>query len=326
MRDGVEALRAAGLEVRVVSPADFRHYGIAYGDGIVNNLRAAPWKLLALPLFLLAFARAARRALARRRRRARALAARRRSRRSRPGSRSCSSSGAPTSPSRGGCGRSRVSSSVARASSSAPRPRSPRTPARSARATSASSRAASGSRRRSAAPDEPPHVLYVGRLSEEKGVRELAEAARGLPLVVVGDGPLRALFPQAIGFVPPRERRRLLRAGRGGRRAVAAGGLRRRRARGDGVRAAGGRDPGRRARGRRRGRRDGAARPAGRRRAPCDAALEALLARRSAPIERSGRPRARRCRQRVLARSARRASAGGCVPGRADPPSVDAAA
>ena len=62
VRDGVEALRAAGLEVVVVSPASFRHYGIAYGDGIVNNLRAAPWKALALPLFLLAYARAARRA------------------------------------------------------------------------------------------------------------------------------------------------------------------------------------------------------------------------------------------------------------------------
>jgi len=54
-------------------------------------------------------------------------------------------------------------------------------------------------------PDEPPHVLYVGRLSEEKGVRDLAEAANGLPLVVVGDGPLRSLFPQAVGFVPPSE-------------------------------------------------------------------------------------------------------------------------
>jgi glycosyltransferase involved in cell wall biosynthesis len=52
-------------------------------------------------------------------------------------------------------------------------------------------------------PDEPPHILYVGRLSEEKGVRELAEAARDLPLVVVGDGPLRPLFPEAVGFVPP---------------------------------------------------------------------------------------------------------------------------
>ena len=55
------------------------------------------------------------------------------------------------------------------------------------------------------APDEPPHALYVGRLSEEKGVRELAAAADGLPLVVVGDGPLRPLFPNATGFVPPSE-------------------------------------------------------------------------------------------------------------------------
>jgi glycosyltransferase involved in cell wall biosynthesis len=54
-------------------------------------------------------------------------------------------------------------------------------------------------------PDDPPHALYVGRLSEEKGVRELAEAARDLPLVVVGDGPLRALLPGTVGFVPPAE-------------------------------------------------------------------------------------------------------------------------
>jgi glycosyltransferase involved in cell wall biosynthesis len=54
-------------------------------------------------------------------------------------------------------------------------------------------------------PEDPPHALYVGRLSEEKGARELAEAARGLPLVVVGDGPLRSLFPRAVGFVPPHE-------------------------------------------------------------------------------------------------------------------------
>ena len=48
-------------------------------------------------------------------------------------------------------------------------------------------------------------MLYVGRLSEEKGVQELADAARGLPLVVVGDGPLRALFPDAVGFLSPSE-------------------------------------------------------------------------------------------------------------------------
>jgi D-inositol-3-phosphate glycosyltransferase len=45
-------------------------------------------------------------------------------------------------------------------------------------------------------------VLYVGRLSEEKGVRELSVAAAGVPLVVVGDGPLRDLLPAAVGFVP----------------------------------------------------------------------------------------------------------------------------
>ena len=50
-------------------------------------------------------------------------------------------------------------------------------------------------------PEEPPHVLYVGRLSEEKGVRDLAEAASGLPLVVVGDGPLRDVV-QSVGPSP----------------------------------------------------------------------------------------------------------------------------
>jgi glycosyltransferase involved in cell wall biosynthesis len=54
-------------------------------------------------------------------------------------------------------------------------------------------------------PEEPPHVLYVGRLSAEKGVLELVEAARGLPLRVVGDGPLRDRISGAVGFVPPGE-------------------------------------------------------------------------------------------------------------------------
>ena len=43
---------AAGVDVDVVSPADVRHFGIAYGDGIVQNLRARPWLVLLLPLFL----------------------------------------------------------------------------------------------------------------------------------------------------------------------------------------------------------------------------------------------------------------------------------
>jgi hypothetical protein len=39
VRDAVEAVRREGVEVEVVSPASFRHFGIAYGHGIVGNLR-----------------------------------------------------------------------------------------------------------------------------------------------------------------------------------------------------------------------------------------------------------------------------------------------
>ena len=53
VRDAVEHLRAAGLEMRVVSPASFRHFGIAYGHGIAGNLRRKPWlALLLLPIAL----------------------------------------------------------------------------------------------------------------------------------------------------------------------------------------------------------------------------------------------------------------------------------
>ena len=58
---------------------------------------------------------------------------------------------------------------------------------------------------RVAEPDEPPHVLYAGRLSEEKGILEFVEATEGLPRVIVGDGPLRDRVPEALGFVPPTE-------------------------------------------------------------------------------------------------------------------------
>jgi glycosyltransferase involved in cell wall biosynthesis len=52
-------------------------------------------------------------------------------------------------------------------------------------------------------PEEPPHVLFVGRLSEEKGILDFLEATDGLPRVIVGDGPLRARAPGAVGFVSP---------------------------------------------------------------------------------------------------------------------------
>ncbi len=202
VRDGVEELRRAGLEVRVVSPASFRHYGIAYGDGIVNNLRKAPWKLLALPLFLFGFARAARRAA--------------------QGADVVHAHWLPSALPALATGKPFVlqlwGSDVALARRFRPLARAL---VRRARIVVCASSALADDARRLGAhdvrvipsgvpvpatvgePEEPPHVLYVGRLSEEKGVRELAVAADGLPLVVVGDGPLRSLFPKAKGFVPP---------------------------------------------------------------------------------------------------------------------------
>jgi glycosyltransferase involved in cell wall biosynthesis len=53
-------------------------------------------------------------------------------------------------------------------------------------------------------------VLYVGRLSPEKNVDTLVEALGDLNLVVAGDGPLRALVPNALGAVPHAEVERLL--------------------------------------------------------------------------------------------------------------------
>jgi 2-deoxystreptamine N-acetyl-D-glucosaminyltransferase/2-deoxystreptamine glucosyltransferase len=51
-------------------------------------------------------------------------------------------------------------------------------------------------------PADPPEVLFVGRLSPEKGILELVQAMDGTPLTVAGDGPLRGQVPGALGFVP----------------------------------------------------------------------------------------------------------------------------
>lgn len=199
--DAVEHLREGGVDVEVVSPASFHHYGIAYGDGIANNLRAAPWRMLLLPLFFLSFARAARRA-----------------------SRGADVVHAHWLPS-GIAGLATGKPLVIQlwGSDVELAKRLPwlfRPILRRARIVICASTALATDARALGArnvrvipsgvdipaavgdPDEPPHVLYVGRISEEKGVRDLAEAARGLPLVVVGDGPLRDLLPQTVGFVP----------------------------------------------------------------------------------------------------------------------------
>jgi glycosyltransferase involved in cell wall biosynthesis len=49
------------------------------------------------------------------------------------------------------------------------------------------------------APAEPPHVLFAGRLSPEKGIEEFLAATEGLPRVVVGAGPVDV--PESVGMV-----------------------------------------------------------------------------------------------------------------------------
>ena len=201
---GVEQLRKLGVDVTVVSPASFRHFGIAYGDGIVGNIRRAPWKILLLPLFLASFSAAARR-----------------------GARDADLVHAHWLPSALpalATGKPFVLQLWGTDAEFARRvPWLVRPLVRRARlAIGASEDLAEVARKLGAravevipsgvpiptgvaASEEPPHLLYVGRLSEEKGVRELASAAAGMPLVVVGDGPLRELLPDALGFVPPAE-------------------------------------------------------------------------------------------------------------------------
>jgi glycosyltransferase involved in cell wall biosynthesis len=202
--DAVEHLRAAGVEIEVVSPLSFRHYGIAYGDGIANNLRARPWLVLALPLFFVSFARAARRSA----RNADVVHAH----------------WLPSAVAGLATGKPLVLQAWGSDAELAKRlPWLFRPLLRRARVVLCASSSLAAEILKLGAcevrmipsgvdvpvevgpPDEPPHLLYVGRLSEEKGIHELVEAAAGLPLVVVGDGPLRDIVPQAVGFVPHHE-------------------------------------------------------------------------------------------------------------------------
>lgn len=202
--DMVEAARERGVDVEVVSPASFPHFGIAYGHGIAGNLRAAPWKALLLPAFVAAFALAARRV-----------------------TRDADVVHAHWLPS-GAVGLLTGKPVIVQlwGTDVELAQRAPALARAVLRRTSlvicASSALADAARHLGATdvrvipvgveipeqvgdPDEPPHVLFVGRLSEEKGILELLEAAEGLPLVVVGDGPLRARVSQAVGFVPRHE-------------------------------------------------------------------------------------------------------------------------
>ncbi len=210
--DAVEQLRARGVEIDVVSPAGFRHFGIAYGAGVVGNLRAQPWRVLLLPAMLASFARAARRAA----RDADLVHAH-----WLPAGLVAAMTGKPFVVQLWG-----TDVELARRA-----PRLARRVLRRARLVICPSTALAEAARELGAEDvrvipsgidlppepgveeEPPHVLYAGRLSPEKGVLDLVAAAEGLPLVVVGDGPLRPQVPQAIGFLPNEElQERLARA------------------------------------------------------------------------------------------------------------------
>jgi glycosyltransferase involved in cell wall biosynthesis len=196
--DAVERMRARGVAVTVIGPEQFRHFGIAYGHGIVGNLRRRPWLALLLPALLMNFVRAARRAdadllhahwLA-----AGWVAAR---------------TGKPYVVQVWG-----TDVELARRA-----PWLARGVLRRARLVIAASRALAeaaqslGAREVRVIPSgvelppevgeeaEPAEVLYAGRLSPEKGILELLDAARGLNLVVAGDGPLRDCVPFAKGFV-----------------------------------------------------------------------------------------------------------------------------
>jgi glycogen synthase len=204
VKDAVEQLRARGVEVEVVSPASFRHFGIAYGSGVMGNLKRAPWKLALVPAMMASFARAARRAA----RGADLVHAH-----WLPSGAVALSTGKPFVVQLWG-----TDVELARKA----RVFAQRVLSR-ARLTICASNALADSARELGAgevrvipsavelpervgePAEPPEVLFVGRLSAEKGILELVQAAEGMKLTVAGDGPLRSQVPQALGFVPHHE-------------------------------------------------------------------------------------------------------------------------
>lgn len=197
--DAVAGVRARGVEVDVVSPADIRHFGIAYGHGVVGNIRARPWLAPLVPLFLWNLRRAA-------------------------AGRDCDlvhahwlAAGAVAATLRRPFVVQVWGTDVELARHA---PWLARWILRRARVVAAASAFLAGEARRLGArevrvvpaavaipeavrePDDPPHVLFAGRLSPEKGIADFLAATEGLPRVVVGAGPVAV--PESVGAVPPR--------------------------------------------------------------------------------------------------------------------------
>ncbi len=206
--DAVERVRERGVEMRVVSPQQFRHFGIAYGSGVVGNLKRRPALSALLPAMLASFALTARRAA----RDADLVHAH-----WLPAGAVALATGRPYVLQLWG-----TDVELARRA-----PWLARGILRRARVVICASRALAAAARELGACDvvvipsgvdipphpgeeaEPPEILFAGRLSREKGILELLQASEGARLVVAGDGPLRRQVPQALGFVPHEELDRL---------------------------------------------------------------------------------------------------------------------
>jgi glycosyltransferase involved in cell wall biosynthesis len=204
--DAVDHVRARGVEVEVVGPQQYRHYGIAYGHGMLGNLRRRPWLALAVPGLLAGFVRAARRVDAD------LLHAH-----WLPAGWVAARSGKPyvvqvwgtdVELARRAPGLARRVLHGARLVIAASNDLAERASALGAREVRV---IPSGVElpERIGTEAEPAEVLYAGRLSPEKGVLELLDAAQGLNLIVAGDGPLRDRVPFARGFVPHDELQQL---------------------------------------------------------------------------------------------------------------------
>ena len=202
--EAVAKLRERGLEVEVVSPTSFQHFGIAYGAGVMGNLRRHPWRTAFVPPMLVNFRSAAR---------GHAQDADLLHAHWLPTGFVAASLGKPFVLTVHG-----TDAELARRA-----PSLARWVLRRARLVICVSNALADVVRGLGVdhvrvipngveippfvrePSSPPEVLFAGRLSREKGILELVEAARGMNLVLAGDGPLRTRVPGALGFVPHRE-------------------------------------------------------------------------------------------------------------------------
>jgi glycosyltransferase involved in cell wall biosynthesis len=196
--EAVAAARRRGVDVEVVSPASFRHLGLAYGHGIVGNVRRRPWLALLVPIFLWSFRRAA-------------------------AGRDCDlvhahwlAAGAVAATLRKPFVVQVWGTDVELARRA---PWAARWILRRARLVLAASEFLAVQARALGAadvrvvpsgvaipdavgePEEPPHVLYAGRLSPEKGIEDFLRATDGMRRVIVGAGPIAV--QESVGSVSP---------------------------------------------------------------------------------------------------------------------------